>query len=291
GDATEQADLAQQGGAVFLVELPRTRLGESVGRTQRERRKGMFGASYGEGGHDEYPGRRSQFDQRRNGMKPAHTGHVEVEKNDVGGAGQDRGDRPFRAFLGCYEAEIGFFSNQPGEYGANGRRVIDHQNAHWVNPLAAPVANRDVRRGAHVAADLGSADKLQLHLQGIVIERLHNVLVGARFDRLANVGDVVLGRAEHHFRAASAIEPAEFRNELDAIHHRHVPVEQDQVRHAFAAFVERIPAVLGYADLEFEAFDDVPRDLADHPRVIDDQAVFHAAIPVLWFSAVVTRKG
>src|SRR5690606_35092288 len=57
GDATEQADLAQQGGAVFLVELPRTRLGESVGRTQRERRKGMFGASYGEGGHDEYPGR------------------------------------------------------------------------------------------------------------------------------------------------------------------------------------------------------------------------------------------
>ena len=47
-----------------------------------------------------------------------------------------------------------------------------------------------------------------------------------------------------------------------------------------AALGERILAVLGFGDFELEALDDVPRDLADHARVIDDQAVFHAPIPV-----------
>ena len=39
--------------------------------------------------------------------------------------------------------------------------------------------------------------------------------------------------------------------------------------------LERLLAVLGLGDLEVEAFQDAPRDLADDAEIVDDQAGLH----------------
>src|SRR3982074_3006513 len=44
----------------------------------------------------------------------------------------------------------------------------------------------------------------------------------------------------------------------------HVPVEQDRFRHRALADLQRLLTVLGFDDLEIEAFKDAPRDLSDH---------------------------
>ena len=68
---------------------------------------------------------------------------------------------------------------------------------------------------------------------------------------------------------------AEQLQELHPAHHRHVPVEQDDVGHPGFAAGQRFLAVAGLLDLELERFEDVPRDLADHLEVIDDQTALH----------------
>ena len=63
--------------------------------------------------------------------------------------------------------------------------------------------------------------------------------------------------------------------ELVAVHLRHVPVEQDRLRQLAPAGVERLLAVLGLHDLEFEPFENSPRHLADDAGVVNDQTGFH----------------
>src|SRR6185437_4599609 len=68
---------------------------------------------------------------------------------------------------------------------------------------------------------------LGLRLDDVLVERLHDVFVGPGMQRARDVGDVVLGGAEHDLRAVAARHPPQRPQELVAVHLRHVPVEQD----------------------------------------------------------------
>src|SRR5258708_17378095 len=87
---------------------------------------------------------------------------------------------------------------------------------------------------------------------------------------------VIFGGAETHFGlimvAALPKQPQKFH----PAHYRHVPVEQDNVRHLGFAAGQGLLAVASLVDLEFEGLENVARDLADHLGVIDDQTAFHA---------------
>src|SRR5581483_251307 len=66
------------------------------------------------------------------------------------------------------------------------------------------------------------ADFLELGLDDLLVERLHDVLVGAGVQRAGDVGDVVLRGAEHHLRPVAAGKPPQRLEELVAVHLRHV---------------------------------------------------------------------
>jgi hypothetical protein len=95
----------------------------------------------------------------------------------------------------------------------------------------------------------------------------------------ADMADVVLGRAEHDDRARAVLLAAQGAQEFDAGHVGHVPIEQDEFRHAHAADIERARAVFGLVGFEIERLENLARDLADHAAVIDDQTMFHGYAP------------
>jgi hypothetical protein len=68
---------------------------------------------------------------------------------------------------------------------------------------------------------------------------------------------------------------AEQFEELHPAHDWHVPVEQDDIRHAFDTAIKRFAAVARFLDLKFQCLKDMASDLADHLAVIDDKAGFH----------------
>src|SRR3974390_792525 len=119
------------------------------------------------------------------------------------------------------------------------------------------------------------SDFLELRLDDLLVERLHDVFIGSRVQRAGDVRDVVLAGAEHDFRAIPVRHPAQHAQELVPVHPGHVPVEQHGIRHLTAAGFRRPLAVLGFRDLEFQAFENATRHFADHARIINDQAVFH----------------
>ena len=107
GDPPEQADLAQQRGAVFLVELARARLGERVGGAERERRERVLGAAHGQRRDHQDARRRGQLEHLRDRVEPAHAGHVEIEQDHVGRGLQQRREGALGAVFGGGEREVG----------------------------------------------------------------------------------------------------------------------------------------------------------------------------------------
>ena len=109
------------------------------------------------------------------------------------------------------------------------------------------------------------------------------------FERRADMRHVVLGGAEDDLGLVGMTALTEQPQELHAAHHRHVPVEQDDVRHLGFAAGQGLLAVARLFDLELERLEDVPRDLADHLRVIDDQTAFHASTSRFRLTALIKR--
>src|SRR6266508_1113081 len=118
-------------------------------------------------------------------------------------------------------------------------------------------------------------DLLELRLDDVLVERLHDVLIGPGMQRAGDVSDIILGRAEHHLRPISIRQPAQHPEELVAVHLRHVPVEQNGLRHLSPADVERLLAVLGFENLELEPFENSPRHLSDDARIVNNQTGLH----------------
>jgi hypothetical protein len=71
--------------------------------------------------------------------------------------------------------------------------------------------------------------------------------------------------------------------ELEAVHHRHVPVQQHRVGQLVLADLERFGAVLGLGDFEFQAFQDPACDLAHDAGIIDHQTRLHSGSPASMF--------
>src|SRR5579871_4803387 len=68
---------------------------------------------------------------------------------------------------------------------------------------------------------LDQADFLELGCDDVLVERVHDVLVGAGGERTRDVVDVVLGGAEHDPGSIAAGHAPEIAEKREAIHDRH----------------------------------------------------------------------
>src|SRR5260221_1478392 len=116
---------------------------------------------------------------------------------------------------------------------------------------------------------------LKFRLNDIGSEGLHDVLVASGADRLLDVLDVVLGGAEDDDRHRAAAHPAQGAQELDAVHHRHIPVEQYGIGHLPQAGRHGELAVGRLLDGEFEFLEDSPGDFPYDARIVNDEAGLH----------------
>src|SRR5215216_5192599 len=112
---------------------------------------------------------------------------------------------------------------------------------------------------------------LELGSENALIERLHDILVRTGLQRARDMVQAVLRRAEDDIRSLALRCAAQLLEEAVAVHDRHVPVEEDHVRHlGLAGLQARLP-VPGFGDPKDEALDDFAGYLADHAGVINDQ--------------------
>src|ERR1700691_1234897 len=119
------------------------------------------------------------------------------------------------------------------------------------------------------------ADFLELGRDYVLVERLHDVLVGAGVKRTRDVSHIVFRRAEHHLGLVAAGHATKISEEFVAVHDRHVPVQKDGFGQSALADLERLLAVFSLHDLEIQTFQNAPCDLSDDARVIPDQTCFH----------------
>ena len=103
------------------------------------------------------------------------------------------------------------------------------------------------------SGELDQADFLELRGDDVLVERLHDVFVGAAVERARDMIDAVFGGAEHHLGLIAAGHAAQMAEELVAVHHRHVPVEQNGLGHRALADDQRLHAVFGFDDLEIQS--------------------------------------
>src|ERR1700722_20223555 len=121
------------------------------------------------------------------------------------------------------------------------------------------------------------SDFLELGRDDVLVERLHDVLVGAGVKRARNVGHIVFRRAEHYLGLVAAGHAAEIAEEFVAVHDGHIPVQKDGFGQSALADLERLLAVFSFHDLEIEAFQNSPCVLSDDAGVIHDQTRFHCS--------------
>src|SRR5689334_5639533 len=91
--------------------------------------------------------------------------------------------------------------------------------------------SRDLASARSTGAPSGDADELKLDVQRFAVERLHDVFVRTGFQRRADVGHVVLSRAEHDLGLVGVTTLTQQLQEFHAAHDGHVPIKQDDVRH------------------------------------------------------------
>ena len=143
-----------------------------------------------------------------------------------------------------------------------------------VNVLGgASELNQELEKAGRVA------DFIELGFDDLGVERLHDVFIGAGPHGFCNVAHVVFGGAEDDRGAFPARLAAQGAEEVDAVHHRHVPVEEDAIRHGLAAGFERLGAVGSLLGLKAQILDDAARDFANDTAIVHDQTAFHANPP------------
>ena len=93
-------------------------------------------------------------------------------------------------------------------------------------------------------------------------------------------GHIILGRAEHDDRPVPGILTAQGLDEIQAVHNRHIPVQQDGVGHVLPALLKRFRAVAGFNTREFQLFQNAPGDFPDNARIVNDETGLHTlALP------------
>src|SRR4029078_1606722 len=91
--------------------------------------------------------------------------------------------------------------------------------------------SRDLASARSTSLNSGDADELQLDVKRLSVERLHHIFVGARLERRADMRHVIFGGAEDDLRLVAVPALPEQLQELHSAHHRHVPVQQDDIGH------------------------------------------------------------
>src|SRR5467141_4324301 len=132
---------------------------------------------------------------------------------------------------------------------------------HPIRQKAALLKRYAEGRSAAGSKKSEKADFLELRRDDVLVERLHDVFVGAGMKRARDVRDIVFSGAEHHLGLVAAGHAAQIAKEFIAVHHRHVPVEQDRLRQSALANLKRLLAVLGLDDLEIQTYQNAPCDL------------------------------
>jgi len=97
---------------------------------------------------------------------------------------------------------------------------------------------------------------LELRADDVLVERLHDVFVGALLKREHDVLDVAVGGAKDNFRAITPWHRADCLEAIDTGNSRQIPVEQDHVRHRECTSRKRGLAIWSLATAEREILDD-----------------------------------
>src|SRR5579883_40295 len=139
-------------------------------------------------------------------------------------------------------------------------------------------------RGGDPASE--QTDLFELSLHDLHIEGIHNVLIRSLLERLHDVLDLAVGRAEDDLRMAAMRHRPNFLQAFDPGHPRHIPVQKDRIGHVRHAFVERLLAVLRFAACKFQIFHDLTRKPADDATVVDYKTRHHLRSPTSLFSYI-----
>jgi len=115
--------------------------------------------------------------------------------------------------------------------------------------------------------------KLAVH--DIRVKRLHDVFVGARCQRFLNMFNVILRRAENNDRNVPARHPAQQAKEFHAVHDRHIPVQQHDIRHFFLAGFEGFFTVFSLLATKAYGVKYLPGYFAYDPAVVNKKTCFH----------------
>src|SRR5262249_16080781 len=154
---------------------------------------------------------------------------------------------------------------------ANATLILHHMRPGRIthNKNAGPRSGRPRRDRSD------QANFLEFGRDDVLVERLHDVFVGAGMVRTRDMRHVVLRGAEHHLRHVAAGHAAQIAEELVRIHHRPVPVAQDRIGQTAHPGLKRLLAVLGIHNLEIQTFQDAACDFPDDARVINNKTCSH----------------
>ena len=263
------------------IETSRAGLGKRIGSPEGQGRHGLLGTFLGHRRHDHdacAPHALSRIREFR--AQAACAGHFEIEQDRIDTNGLERVDCVFRGARNGGELERIVAFDHPRQHCASDDAVVDDHQAdpafvYRRDRLAVP---RTGERPLHGPQFSGYADELKLDVQRLSIERFHYIFVRTGFERGTDVRHVVLGGAEDDLGLVFMAPLPKHTQELHSAHHGHVPVEQDNVRHLGFAPRQRLASVAGLIDLEVESLENMPRDLANDLRVIDDQTTLHALL-------------
>jgi hypothetical protein len=148
---------------------------------------------------------------------------------------------------------------------------------------ATPVSDPRQLVGGAELVELGASPPQRLLLGGEAQRARHP---GLQLDRFAGFAQVVVspevephgqvlgsdtGRQEDDRHMTQDRIHLHLLQGGEPVHHRHVDVEQDEIRVLRVADVDSVPAVRRFDHPMAGAFQSPAKDLADRPRVVDDQ--------------------
>src|SRR4249919_1037706 len=111
--------------------------------------------------------------------------------------------------------------------------------------------SRDLASARSTSTNSGDADELQFDVKCFPVEGLHHILIRTGFKRRADMRHVVFCGAKHDLGLVGMAALTEELQKLHPAHHRHVPVEQDDVRHLGLTARQRFLPVARFLDFKF----------------------------------------
>jgi hypothetical protein len=103
---------------------------------------------------------------------------------------------------------------------------------------------------------LQKTDLSKFGLNNFAVKRLHNVFICSRFHGFLDMVDVVFGCTEHDHGTISNRQLTEIFEKIYPIHHRHIPIKENGIRHFTFAYIQCYLTVLGFDGLKIQLLQD-----------------------------------